>query len=62
MMARIGMLRALNRHVERVFDLSRKRLMQIKTMKQMYGRLEPKLINLSVTKNPPHRTGLRTVE
>jgi len=53
MMARIGMLRALNRHVERVFDPSRKRLMQIKTMKQMYGRLEPKLINLSVTKNPP---------
>jgi hypothetical protein len=35
-----------------------KRLMQIKTMKQMYGRLEPKLINLSVTKNPPAQDGI----
>lgn len=34
-----------------------KRLMQIKTMKQMHGRLEPKLINGSVTKNPPAQDG-----
>ncbi len=34
-----------------------KRLMQIKTMKQMHGRLEPKLINLSATKNPQGQDG-----
>ena len=34
-----------------------KRLMQIKTMKQMHGRMEPKLINGSVTKNPPAQDG-----
>jgi hypothetical protein len=34
-----------------------KRLMQIKTMKQMYGRLEPKLINLSAIKNPSAQDG-----
>ena len=34
-----------------------KRLMQIKTMKQMHSRLEPKLINGSVTKNPPTKDG-----
>jgi hypothetical protein len=34
-----------------------KRLMQIKTMKQMHSRLEPKLINGPVTKNPPTKDG-----
>src|ERR1700682_2989880 len=34
-----------------------KRLMQVKTMKQMYGRLEPKLINLSAIKTPPAQDG-----
>jgi len=34
-----------------------KRLMQVKTMKQMHSRLEPKLINLSAIKNPPAQDG-----
>jgi hypothetical protein len=34
-----------------------KRLLQIKTMKQMHRRLEPKLINGSVIKNPPAQNG-----
>ncbi len=33
-----------------MIDRTIKRLMQVKTMKQMYGRLEPKLINLTPTK------------
>ena len=39
--------------LDAMIDRTIKRLMQIKTMKQMHGRLEPKLINLSATKNPP---------
>jgi uncharacterized protein (UPF0305 family) len=39
--------------LDAMIDRTIKRLMQVKTMKQMYGRLEPKLINLSATKNPP---------
>jgi len=38
-------------------DRTIKRLMQVKTMKQMYGRLEPKLINLSAIKTPPAQDG-----
>ena len=34
-----------------------KHLMQVKTMKQMHSRLEPKLINLSAIKNPPTKDG-----
>jgi hypothetical protein len=34
-----------------------KHLMQVKTMKQMHSRLEPKLINLSAIKNPPAQDG-----
>ena len=39
--------------LDAMIDRTIKRLMQIKTMKQMYGRLGPKVINLSATKNPP---------
>jgi hypothetical protein len=39
--------------LDAMIDRTIKRLMQIKTMKQMHDRLEPKLINLSATKNPP---------
>jgi hypothetical protein len=38
-------------------DRTVKRLMQVKTMKQMYGRLEPKLIDLSVARSPPAQDG-----
>ena len=38
-------------------DRTIKRLMQVKTMKQMFGRLEPKLINLSAIKTPPAQDG-----
>jgi hypothetical protein len=34
-----------------------KQLMQVKTMKQMHSRLEPKLINLSAIKSPPAQDG-----
>jgi hypothetical protein len=34
-----------------------KHLMQVKTMKQMHSRLEPKLINHSAIKNPPAQDG-----
>ncbi len=44
--------------LDAMIDRTIKRLMQIKTMKQMYGRLEPKLINFSVTKNPPAQDGI----
>jgi hypothetical protein len=37
--------------LDAMIDRTIKRLMQVKTMKQMYGRLEPKLINLSATEN-----------
>jgi hypothetical protein len=36
--------------------------MQVKTMKQMHGRLDPKLINLSATKNPPAEDGTENVQ
>jgi hypothetical protein len=36
--------------LDAMIDRAIKRLMQVKTMKQMYGRLEPKLINLTPTK------------
>jgi hypothetical protein len=46
---------ALNRieRIDAMIDRAIKRLMQLKTMKQMHGRLEPKLIDVSATKNPP---------
>jgi hypothetical protein len=47
--------RSLNR-IERLdvmIERTIKRLMQLKTMKQMYSRLEPKLIDISATKNLP---------
>ena len=34
-----------------MIDRTIKRLMQLKTMKQMHCQLEPKLINVSATKN-----------
>ena len=37
--------------LDATINLTIKRLMQVKTMKQMHDRLEPKLINLSATKN-----------
>ena len=43
--------------LDAMIDRTIKRLMQIKTMKQMHGRLEPKLINGSVTRNPPAQDG-----
>jgi hypothetical protein len=43
--------------LDAMIDRTIKRLMQIKTMKQMHDRLEPKLINLSATKNPPAQDG-----
>jgi hypothetical protein len=39
--------------LDAMIDRTIKRLMQLKTMKQMYGRLEPKLIDVSATKNLP---------
>jgi hypothetical protein len=38
--------------LDAMIDRTIKRLMQVKTMKQMHDRLHPKLINLSATKNP----------
>ena len=43
--------------LDAMIDRTIKRLMQVKTMKQMQNRLEPKLINLSATKNPPLQDG-----
>jgi hypothetical protein len=43
--------------LDAMIDRTIKRLMQIKTMKQMYRRLEPKLINLYAIKNPPAQDG-----
>ncbi len=43
--------------VDAMIDRTIKRLMQIKTMKQMHSRLEPKLINLSAIKSPPAQDG-----
>jgi hypothetical protein len=43
--------------LDAMIDRTIKRLMQVKTMKQMHDRLEPKLINLSATKNLPVQDG-----
>jgi hypothetical protein len=43
--------------LDAMIDRTIKRLMQVKTMKQMHSRLEPKLINLSAVKNPPAQDG-----
>lgn len=43
--------------LDAMIERTTKRLMQVKTMKQMHDRLEPKLINLSATKNPPAQEG-----
>ena len=49
--------------LDAMIDRTIKRLMQVKTMKQMHGRLEPKLIDLSATRNPPAQDGgQRTVQ
>jgi hypothetical protein len=50
---------ALNRieRIDATIDRAIKRLMQFKTMKQMHGRLEPKLIDVSANKNPPAPNG-----
>jgi hypothetical protein len=40
-----------------MIDRTIKRLMQIKTMKQMYGRLQTRLINLSAIQNAPAQGG-----
>jgi hypothetical protein len=45
--------------LDAMIDRTIKRLMQVKTMKQMHGRLEPKLIDLSATRNPPAQEGDR---
>ncbi len=39
--------------LDAMIDRTIKRLMQLKTMKQMHGQLEPKLIEVSALKNPP---------
>lgn len=39
--------------LDAMIDRTIKRLMQLTTMKQMHGRLEPKLIDVSATKNLP---------
>ncbi len=44
--------------LDAMVDRTIKRLMQLKTMKQMRSRLEPKLINLTATKNPPGQDGI----
>jgi hypothetical protein len=46
--------------LDAMIDRTIKRLMQLKTMKQMYRRLEPKLIDLSAIKNPPAQSGTET--
>ena len=47
--------------LDAMIDRTIKRLMQIKTMKQMYGRLQPRLINLSATQNAPAQIGTDNV-
>jgi hypothetical protein len=47
--AALGRIERLDAMIDRTI----KRLMQLKTMKQMCGRLEPKLIDVSATKNLP---------
>ena len=46
--------------LDAMIDRTIKRLMQLKTMKQMHGRLEPKLIDVSANKNPPAPSGTGT--
>ena len=43
--------------LDAMIDRTIKRLMQVKTMKQMYGRLEPKLLNLSAVTSPVAQDG-----
>lgn len=43
--------------LDAMIDRTIKRLMQLKTMKQMHGQLEPKLIDASATKNLPASGG-----
>jgi uncharacterized membrane protein YheB (UPF0754 family) len=43
--------------LDAMIDRTIKRLMQLKTMKQMHGRLEPKLINLTAANNLPGQDG-----
>jgi hypothetical protein len=43
--------------LDAMIDRMIKRLMQVKTMKQMYGRLELKLIDLSAARSPPAQEG-----
>ena len=43
--------------LDAMIDRTIKRLMQVKTMKQMHRQLEPKLINLSAIKSPPAQDG-----
>lgn len=45
--------------LDAMIDRTIKRLMQVKTMKQMHDRLEPKLIDLPATRNPPAQEGDR---
>ena len=50
--------------LDAMIDRTIKRLMQLKTMKQMHSRLEPKLIDVSATKNlpAPGKTESRSTE
>jgi hypothetical protein len=43
--------------LDAMIDRTIKRLIQVKTMKQMHSRLEPKLIDLYAIKNPPAQDG-----
>ena len=49
----VDMALARLERLDAMIDRTIKRLMQLKTMKQMHGRLEPKLIEASAQKNPP---------
>jgi hypothetical protein len=46
--------------LDAMIDRTIKRIMQVKTMKQMHGQLEPKLINISATKKLPTTGGTET--
>lgn len=56
-------LETFDQHLARIerldamIDRTLKRLMQVKTMKQMHSRLEPKLINVSALENPAAQNG-----
>jgi hypothetical protein len=47
--------------LDAMIDRTIKRLMQLKTMKQMHGRLEPKLIDVAATKNLPAPGGTESL-